>query len=54
LSRDIDKYNQIWLGHYRRNSAERVFHNWTVDTFDSPYSTGPGFMSIMKLMAMVL
>jgi phage terminase large subunit len=35
-SRDIDKYNHIWLGEYRRNSEARVFKNWRVEAFDSP------------------
>jgi phage terminase large subunit len=35
-SRDIDKYNHIWLGTYRRNSEARVFKNWRVEEFDSP------------------
>ena len=35
-SRDIDKYNHIWLGQYRRNSEARVFKNWRVEAFDSP------------------
>jgi phage terminase large subunit len=35
-SRDIDKYNHIWLGRYRRNSEARVFGNWRVEAFDSP------------------
>lgn len=35
-TRDIDKYNHIWLGQYRRNSEARVFRNWTVREFDSP------------------
>lgn len=35
-SRDIDKYNHIWLGQYRRNSEARVFKNWTVRDFESP------------------
>lgn len=35
-SRDIDKFNHIWLGHYRRNSEARVLKNWRVETFDSP------------------
>jgi phage terminase large subunit len=35
-SRDIDKYNHIWLGKYRANSEARVFKNWTVEEFDSP------------------
>jgi phage terminase large subunit len=35
-SRDIDKYNHIWLGQYRRNSEARVFKNWRVEAFESP------------------
>lgn len=35
-SRDIDKYNHIWLGQYRRNSEARVFRNWLVEAFDAP------------------
>lgn len=35
-SRDIDKYNHIWLGQYRRNSESRVFKNWRVEEFESP------------------
>lgn len=35
-SRDIDKYQHIWLGRYRRNSEARVFKNWRVEAFDSP------------------
>lgn len=35
-SRDIDKYNHIWLGQYRQNSEARVFRNWRVEAFDSP------------------
>lgn len=35
-ARDIDKYNHIWLGQYRRNSEARVFKNWRVEAFDSP------------------
>jgi phage terminase large subunit len=35
-SRDIDKFNHIWLGQYRRNSEARVFKNWRVEEFDSP------------------
>lgn len=34
--RDPDKYAHIWLGEYQRNSEARVFHNWTVDEFDTP------------------
>lgn len=35
-SRDIDKYNHVWLGKYRENSEARVFKNWRVEAFDSP------------------
>jgi phage terminase large subunit len=35
-ARDIDKYNHIWLGQYRRNSEARVFKNWRVEEFDTP------------------
>jgi len=35
-SRDIDKYNHVWLGQYRRNSEARVFKSWRVEPFDSP------------------
>lgn len=35
-ARDIDKYNHVWLGQYRRNSEARVFKNWKVEEFDSP------------------
>jgi phage terminase large subunit len=35
-ARDIDKYNHIWLGQYRRNSEARVLKRWRVETFESP------------------
>lgn len=35
-SRDIEKYNHIWLGDFERNSEKRVFKNWTVQEFESP------------------
>lgn len=35
-SRDIDKFNHIWLGQYRANSEARVFRNWRIETFESP------------------
>ena len=35
-SRDIDKFQHIWRGEYRRNSEARVFKNWKVEPFDSP------------------
>lgn len=31
-SRDIDKYNRVWLGQYRQNSEARVFKNWHVNS----------------------
>lgn len=34
--RDPDKYAHIWLGEYRRNSEARVFHNWRVESFETP------------------
>lgn len=35
-SRDIDKFNHVWMGQYRANSEARVFKNWRVEEFDSP------------------
>lgn len=35
-SRDIDKYEHVWLGGYVRNSEKRVFKNWRVEEFDTP------------------
>lgn len=35
-SRDVDKYNHVWLGRYRANSEARVFKNWRVEEFESP------------------
>lgn len=35
-SRDIDKYNHIWLGQYRQNSEARIFKNWRVEEFETP------------------
>lgn len=34
-SRDIDKFNHVWLGKYRANSEARVFKNWKVEAFES-------------------
>jgi phage terminase large subunit len=34
-ARDPDKYAHVWLGEYQRNSEARVFHNWTVEEFES-------------------
>lgn len=38
--RDPDKYAHIWLGGYKTASAARVFHNWTVEEFDTPGEPG--------------
>lgn len=35
-SRDIDKYDHIWLGGYEKKSEARVFKNWRIDTFETP------------------
>lgn len=35
-ARDLDKFNHIWRGQYRRNSEARVFSNWRVEDFESP------------------
>lgn len=34
--RDPDKYAHIWLGKYQRASEARVFHNWSVQEFETP------------------
>lgn len=38
-SRDIDKFNHIWLGQYRGSSEARIFKNWMVEEFDRPAGT---------------
>jgi len=40
-TRDVDKYNHIWRGQYRRNSEARVFKNWRIEAFES--STGQDY-----------
>lgn len=35
-SRDIDKFNHVWMGGYLTNSEARVFRNWRVEEFDAP------------------
>ena len=35
-SRDVDKWQHIWCGGYRRNSEARVFKNWRIEEFESP------------------
>lgn len=33
--RDADKFAHVWLGGYQQHAASRVFHNWTVEEFDT-------------------
>lgn len=33
---DPDKYAWVWLGEYLALSVARVFHNWTIDDFETP------------------
>lgn len=35
-SRDIDKYQHVWMGGYVSNSEARVFKNWRVEEFEAP------------------
>ena len=35
-SRDIDKYEHVWMGAYERHSEARVFKNWVVREFEVP------------------
>jgi phage terminase large subunit len=39
--RDFEKYQHIWLGHYRRHSEARVFKNWRVDEAEIPHDARP-------------
>lgn len=34
-SRDIDRYNHVWLGEYLQNSETRVFKNWKIEEFET-------------------
>lgn len=34
--RDVEKYQWVWLGQYRRNSEARVFKNWRVEPCTPP------------------
>jgi len=36
--RDPDKYAHIWLGAYQSNSNARVFRNWRVEEFETPFN----------------
>lgn len=38
-SRDVEKYEHIWLGAYQRSSESRVFKNWTIEEFERPKGT---------------
>ena len=35
-NRDPDKYAHVWGGGYKQSSESRVFHNYTVEAFDTP------------------
>jgi len=35
-SRDVDKYEHVWLGGYVKNSEKRVFKNWKIEEFETP------------------
>lgn len=35
-SRDLDKYEHVWLGGYVKNTKNRVFNNWRVEEFEAP------------------
>lgn len=37
--RDPDKYANVWLGEYQRNSEARVFRNWRIEEFERPTGT---------------
>lgn len=37
--RDFESYLHVWEGEYESRSEARVFHNWTVDEFDTPVGT---------------
>jgi len=38
-SRDLDKYNHVWLGQYKVNTKARVFHNFEIKGFKRPIGT---------------
>ena len=38
-SRDIDRYNHIWLGDYEKNSEARIFNNWVIEEFEAECGT---------------
>lgn len=35
--RDPDRYAHVWLGGYIKNAQARVFRNWRVEDFETPY-----------------
>jgi phage terminase large subunit len=37
--RDIDKYNNIWLGRYLKNTEARIFKHWKIEDFEAPRGT---------------
>lgn len=37
--RDLDKYNNIWLGHYLKNTEARIFKHWKIEDFEAPRGT---------------
>jgi phage terminase large subunit len=37
--RDIDKFNWIWLGQYRKATKAQIFKNWIVEEFERPDGT---------------
>ena len=34
--RDPERYAHVWLGEYRQHSQARIFHNYTVEEFETP------------------
>jgi len=34
-TRDIDKFNHVWMGEYEQASEARIFKNWSVDEFET-------------------
>lgn len=35
--KDYEKFEHVWLGKYEKNSEARIFRNFTVSEFDTPY-----------------
>lgn len=35
--RDPDKYAHVWCGQYERKSEARVFRNWKIEAFETPF-----------------